>query len=71
MSTNIQIFFSYAHEDEEFLLELQKQLAILRRQGIISTLCDRDISAGIAWSPDSLCIASASNDKMVHVWKVL
>ncbi|HEY1348873.1 MAG TPA: TIR domain-containing protein [Ktedonobacteraceae bacterium] len=42
----IKIFFCYAREDEALLQDLEKQLRILRRQGLIDIWCDRDISAG-------------------------
>ena len=32
----IEIFYSYAHEDEALRKELEKHLALLRRQGHIS-----------------------------------
>ncbi len=46
----ISLFFSYAHEDEALRDELAKHLSILRRQGIISTWSDRDITAGSEWA---------------------
>jgi hypothetical protein len=39
----IEIFFSYAHEDEALLIELEKQLSLFKRQGLISSWYDRDI----------------------------
>jgi hypothetical protein len=44
------IFISYAHEDEDLRKELEKQLAILRRQGLIETWHDRRIGAGAEWA---------------------
>ncbi|NEP00460.1 MAG: toll/interleukin-1 receptor domain-containing protein [Symploca sp. SIO2E9] len=49
---SIELFFSYAHEDEELRDELAKHLAILQRQKVISTWYDRDISAGDEWKPE-------------------
>ncbi|NER31768.1 MAG: toll/interleukin-1 receptor domain-containing protein, partial [Symploca sp. SIO1C4] len=46
LNKSIELFFSYAHEDEELRDELAKHLAILKRQKVISTWYDRDISAG-------------------------
>lgn len=46
----IEIFFSYAHEDEALRDELTKHLAALRRQGVIKQWHDREIIAGTEWS---------------------
>lgn len=40
------VFFSYCHVDEELRDQLEKQLAMLKRQGIIETWHDRRIIAG-------------------------
>ncbi len=48
-SQRIEVFFSYAHEDEEMRNELAKHLQVLVRQGIISEWHDREISAGTEW----------------------
>lgn len=40
------VFFSYSHADEQLRDQLEKQLAILRRQGVIETWHDRRIGAG-------------------------
>jgi hypothetical protein len=45
----IEIFFSYAREDEALRKELEKHLRVLKRQGIIDIWHDRDISAGMEW----------------------
>jgi hypothetical protein len=45
----VPVFYSYAHEDETFRIELAKQLKILERTGIISGWSDRDIAAGEDW----------------------
>lgn len=50
MSRPIEIFFSYAHEDEELRDELAKHLSILKRQGKITAWYDRDITAGSEWA---------------------
>ncbi len=42
----ISVFFSYSHKDEELRNELEIHLALLRRQGLISTWHDRRIGAG-------------------------
>ena len=41
-----KVFFSYAHADEALRDELEKHLAMLRRQGVIDTWHDRRIEAG-------------------------
>lgn len=45
----IEIFYSYAHEDEWLRQELDKHLSSLKRQGLISVWHDRDIDAGTDW----------------------
>lgn len=40
------VFFSYSHADEELRDRLEKQLAMLKRQGVIETWHDRRIGAG-------------------------
>lgn len=46
----IEVFFSYAHEDEKLRDELEKHLKLLQRQGVIKTWHDREISAGTEWA---------------------
>ncbi|WP_082829669.1 toll/interleukin-1 receptor domain-containing protein [Ectothiorhodospira sp. BSL-9] len=41
-----KLFFSYSHKDEEMRNELETHLALLRRQGAISSWHDRRITAG-------------------------
>ncbi len=48
----IEVFFSYAHEDEELRDELAKHLKLLERQKVISAWYDRDISAGDDWKQE-------------------
>ncbi len=43
------LFFSYSHADEELRNQLEKQLMILKRQGVIETWHDRMIGAGNEW----------------------
>jgi TIR domain len=45
----VELFYSYAHEDEALRQELQKHLALLKREGRISEWHDRDITAGAEW----------------------
>jgi hypothetical protein len=40
------VFFSYSHVDEALRDQLEKQLALLKRQGVIETWHDRRIGAG-------------------------
>lgn len=40
------VFFSYSHADEAMRDQLEKQLAMLKRQGVIETWHDRRIGAG-------------------------
>ncbi len=42
----VKVFFSYSHNDETERNELEKHLAILKRQGLIETWYDRRILAG-------------------------
>ena len=43
----IEIFFSYAHEDEEWLKKLAKSLRTLQRQGLIAGWHDRTVRFAI------------------------
>jgi hypothetical protein len=40
------VFFSYSHADEALRDQLEKQLSLLKRQGVIEVWHDRRISAG-------------------------
>lgn len=46
----IEIFYSYSHKDEKLRGELEKQLSLLNRQGIIAEWHDRKILAGQEWA---------------------
>src|SRR5947209_333656 len=50
METGIEVFFSYAHEDEKLRLGLEKQLISLKRQGLITGWHDRKIVPGTDWA---------------------
>ncbi len=53
MSTEaIELFYSYAHKDEELRNQLDKHLILLQRQGFLSAWYDRDIRAGGDWSSE-------------------
>jgi tetratricopeptide (TPR) repeat protein len=41
-----KLFFSYSHKDEELRNELETHLALLKRQGVLSSWHDRRITAG-------------------------
>ena len=45
----IEIFFSYAHEDEALVDEVRRQLVVHERQGVIVKWHDRKIAAGDEW----------------------
>jgi CHASE2 domain-containing sensor protein len=45
----VEIFISYAHEDEALRNELAKHLKLLERQGVIKAWHDRNITAGEEW----------------------
>jgi len=46
----LTLFFSYAHKDEALRDQLSTHLALLKKQGIIDTWHDRDITAGTDWA---------------------
>lgn len=50
MVSPIEIFFSYSHKDEALREELEKQLSLLKWQGIITGWHDRKIIAGQEWA---------------------
>ena len=46
----VEVFFSYAHKDEDLRDELATHLTMLKREGLISSWYDRDITAGDDWA---------------------
>ncbi|MDJ0719002.1 MAG: TIR domain-containing protein [Prochloraceae cyanobacterium] len=50
VNQRIEVFFSYAHEDEKLRDELTKQLKTMIRQKLITAWYDRDITAGSEWA---------------------
>jgi len=50
MAANVEVFFSYAHEDETWRIELEKHLSILQRKGLIAAWYDRKIAPGTEWA---------------------
>ena len=45
----IELFYSYAHEDEKLRDKLEKHLTLLEREGVIRGWHDRKIGAGKEW----------------------
>lgn len=45
----VELFYSYAHEDEALRDELEKHLSLLKRSGLIVAWHDRRIGAGEEW----------------------
>lgn len=58
-----KLFFSYSHADEAFRDQLEKQLTMLKRQGIIETWHDRRINAGDEL--DASISAHVDNDDII------
>ena len=48
----LELFYSYAHEDEELRSQLDKHLSLLRHQRLIKDWHDRQISAGKEWTKE-------------------
>jgi tetratricopeptide (TPR) repeat protein len=48
--TPVEVFCSYAHEDEVWRQKLETHLSLLKRQGLISLWHDRLISPGTDWA---------------------
>lgn len=46
----INVFLSYVHEDEWLRRRLEAHLSPLKREGLISTWCDRQIMPGVYWA---------------------
>jgi hypothetical protein len=52
MQERIEVFFSYAHEDEQLAQELIRQLGILRLQGLITIWHRQKIAPGQEWTQE-------------------
>ncbi len=52
MAVKLEVFFSYAHADEEWRDKLEKHLGGLKRQRRILTWHDRKILPGAEWAPE-------------------
>jgi TIR domain len=50
MASSVEVFFSYAHVDEVWRIELEKHLSVLQRKGLLAAWHDRNISAGMEWA---------------------
>jgi hypothetical protein len=50
--TPVEVFYSYAHEDEVLRNELEKHLSLLKQQGLIDAWHDREIGAGTEWQQE-------------------
>lgn len=48
----LELFYSYAHEDEALRNELEKHLKLLQRQGYITQWYDRQIPPGNVWAQE-------------------
>ncbi len=46
----IEIFYSYAHEDERLRKKLETHLSLLKQEGLITGWYDREIRAGAEWA---------------------
>lgn len=46
-----EVFISYSHRDKELRNELEKHLSNLKRQNIIASWSDGNISPGTEWEP--------------------
>src|SRR5436853_4845959 len=49
----IEVFYSYAHEDQRWRKRIETHLTNLKRQGLISGWHDRNIKAGQEWVQES------------------
>jgi hypothetical protein len=45
----VEVFMAYSHKDETLRDELEKHLALLKREGSIRAWCDREIGPGEKW----------------------
>jgi tetratricopeptide (TPR) repeat protein len=52
MGAPVEVFFSYAHEDEKWRQELEKHLSMLKRSDLITAWHDREILAGKEWAQE-------------------
>jgi len=57
------VFISYSHQDRAFYKELETHLSNLRRQNVITSWYDGDISPGSEW--ESQIIAHLNSDQII------
>ena len=50
VTNKVSVFYSYCHADEELRDQMEKHLAVLRREGFIDQWHDRRIEAGDEWA---------------------
>ena len=50
----LKLFLSYAHEDEQYVNELRKDLKLMERNGLIQVWSERALSAGERWEESVL-----------------
>lgn len=50
MAQPVRIFFSYAHEDDRWRIQLEKALKLLERQGLVESWHDRKLLPGEDWA---------------------
>lgn len=55
----LKVFYSYAHIDEPYRIELEKWLKLFERNGLIDDWSDRQITAGDEWKDEI-------NENMLH-----
>jgi replicative DNA helicase len=48
-NSQIRVFYSYSHKDEQYREQLEEHLSILRRKGLINEWSDRKITGGQEW----------------------
>jgi len=46
----IEVFFSYSHKDQRLRDQLETQLSLLKREGLITSWHDHNITAGNEWA---------------------
>lgn len=63
----LRVFVSYSHQDESYLVELEKHLSTLKRENLISTWHDRKIVPGQEWEK---AIDDALQDSDVYVFLI-
>lgn len=60
------MFFSYCHADEALRDQIEKQLSLLKRQGVVETWHDRRIEAGQDFAAEIDC--HIETDDIILCW---